>query len=94
VLPVSSAENVHDLRDLLPLVLLIAACNCVLDAMGNVVAKNLLLCTAERRPNGGYLGHHVDAVAILIDHPRQASDLAFDPAEAFPNGGFRIFLHA
>ena len=36
----------------------------------------------DRRLDGGDLGEDVDAVAVLVDHPLEAADLAGDPAQA------------
>ena len=50
----------------------------VLDAMRDVVAENLLLGAAQRRPDRGDLGDHVDAVAVILDHAQQDADLCLD----------------
>src|SRR5947207_1079769 len=40
-----------------------------------------------QRPGGSRdLGEDVDAVAVFVDHPLQAPDLALDPAEALLDG--------
>ena len=52
----------------LPLILLVAAGDGVLDAMRDVVAENFLLGAAQRRPDRRDLRHDVDAVAVFLDH--------------------------
>ena len=94
MLTVGSTKNVHDLGDLLALVVFVAASDRVLDAMSDVIAQDLLLGAAERSPYRGYLGHYVDAVAVFFDHAGNAPDLAFDATEPFQHGGFRFGLHA
>jgi len=53
----------------------------MLDAMGDVVARS-----PPRRgavpPRGGSASH-VDAVAVVLDHPRRGRDLAFDSFQLF-----------
>jgi hypothetical protein len=36
-----------------------------------------------RRFHRRELGHDVDAIAIVLDHPRKPAHLALDPMEAF-----------
>ena len=47
----------------------------------------------ERRLHGVDLGQDVDAVAVFLDHPGQASDLAFDAVEPCQHRSFGIRLH-
>jgi hypothetical protein len=61
--------------------------------VSDVIPQHLLLDAAERGTNGGNLRHDVDAVAVLIDHSREAADLALDPAEAFLNGSLAVLAH-
>jgi hypothetical protein len=93
-LSLSAAENLHDLGNLLTLVLLVATRNRMLDAVRHMIAEDLLFSPSKGRPNGGYLRHHVDAVAVFLNHPGHASDLAFDAGEPFQHGWFAVFLHA
>jgi hypothetical protein len=45
----------------------------------------------QRGLDRGHLGEDVDAVGVLVDHPLQAADLAFDPAQAIVEGlGVRV----
>ena len=50
--------------------------------MVGVVVEQAERDLVERRLHGGDLGEHVDAVAVLVDHPLDAADLAFDAAQA------------
>ena len=48
----------------------------------------------ERRLNGGDLGDHIDAVAIVFDHSLDASHLTFDPLQAVEELVFRSAVAA
>jgi hypothetical protein len=50
----------------------------MLDAMGDMVAQDFLLDSAQRRLRRGDLGHHIDAIAIVLHHSGEAADLAFN----------------
>ena len=65
-LPLRPSDHRHQLRDLLALVGFVAARDCVLDAMGDVVLQNLFLDPAQRGAHRRDLRHDVDAVAILL----------------------------
>jgi hypothetical protein len=93
-LALGAAENLDNFGDLLALIILVAACDRVLDTMGYVIAQDFLLGSAQRRPDRRDLGHDVDAVAVFLDHTPEAPHLALDPTEPFQNGGFRFVLHA
>ena len=93
MLPVGATDHGHQFRDLLALIGLVAAGDGVFDAMRDVIPQHLLLDTPQRRPHRRYLGDDVDAVAVLVDHPGQAADLALDPAEAFLTGCLDVFSH-
>ena len=54
-----------------------------LDAVGHVIAQNLLLGPAQRGPHRGDLRHYVDAVSILLDHTGKSAHLTLDAAQAF-----------
>ncbi len=85
-----AAKHIHDFSDLAPLVVLVAAGDGVLDAMGDVIAENLLLGPAQRRAHGGDLGDDVDAVAVVADHAGEPADLALDAAQALDNRRFCV----
>ena len=77
-----SRKHVDQFADLAALIGLIAGGDRVLDAMRNVVAQNLLLDPAERGAHRGNLRDDVDAVAVLLDHPRETARLPLDALEA------------
>src|SRR5262245_137631 len=66
----------------------------MLDAMRDMIAQNFLLDAAQRRAHRGDLRDDVDAVAVLVDHLRQAADLALDPAQALLQGCLDVLPHA
>ena len=63
------------------------------DATGDMTAQKFLLDARKGGANGRDLGHDVDAIAVLIDHLREAADLAFDTVEAPLRGGLDVFQH-
>src|SRR5690606_41041052 len=71
----------------------IPAGNRMLDAMGAVVPEDLLLDPSQRGPDGRDLRHDVNAVAVLLDHARQAAHLPLDPPQPLQTGLLRIILH-
>src|SRR5207244_10604469 len=81
-LALAATENIHQLGHLLALLGGVAAGNGVLDAVGHVIAQDLLLDAPERRPHRRDLRDDIDAVAIVLDHAREPSHLAFDAAQA------------
>jgi hypothetical protein len=93
-LPVGPLDDGHQLRDLAALIGLVAACDCVLDAMRHVIFQHFLLDAPKRGANRRDLRHDVDAVAVLIHHSGQAAHLAFDPVEAFLAGCLDTLAHA
>ena len=66
----------------------------MLDAMGDVIAQDLLLHTAERGAHGRDLGDDIDAVAVVLDHAGEAAHLTLDPAQAFDAGSLDVLSHA
>jgi hypothetical protein len=92
-LSTGAPQDIEKLSNLLALLALVAGGDGVLDAMLDMVAKDFLLDLVHRSPNGGDLGDHIDAVAILVDHLRDSADLAFDAAQALEAGAFDFFLH-
>src|SRR5262249_45507737 len=93
-LALGAADDVHQLLDLSPLIGLVAGGNRMLHTMGDVIAQDLLLHAPHRRAHRRNLRHDVDAVAILVDHARDAAHLAFDPAQALGAGRLDVFAHA
>ena len=62
--------------------------------MAHVISQNLFLETPESRPDCSNLRHDVDAIAVVLYHPGQATHLALDPVETFHAGSLAIFSHA
>ncbi|MGY2811667.1 transposase-like protein [Bradyrhizobium sp. USDA 4506] len=81
--PIRAPDYVHQLGDLAPLVGLVAGRDRMLDAMRHMIAQHLFLDAAQRRARGRDLRHHVDAIAVVLDHGGQSADLTFDPFEPF-----------
>lgn len=79
-LPNRPCQHVHQLRDLLPLLRLVAARNRMLDTMPNVIFQHSFLNPPQRCTHSGYLGDNIDAITLLIDHLGDAAHLAFDLA--------------
>ena len=90
---VASDQNVHQFRDLAALFLLVAARDCVFDAMGNVVPQNFFFNFAQGSANGGNLRHDVDAIAVVFQHFRKPANLTFDATKALQRRVFGILLH-
>lgn len=87
-------QQIHKLRHLAPLVGLVAGCNGVLDAMGDMVAQNILLDPIQCGLNRIDLGDDIDAIAVFIDHFCDASNLSFDPVQLFANVRLDVVSHA
>src|SRR5262249_38625470 len=88
-----AGECRDELLHLLALRFLVAALDCVLDAVGDVIAQDLTLDLAQGGDAGLALGHDVDAIAVVLDHLGEAANLAFHPIEARFDGFFRRVLH-
>src|SRR5437764_2829960 len=58
------------------------------DAVMGVIIKESEGDLVERRLDGRDLGDDVDAVAVLVDHPLDAANLAFDS----PQPGLKLIL--
>ena len=93
-LPARSAEHFHDFGNLLALVVFVAACDGVLNAMADMIAEDFFFGAAKCCSSRQYLRHNIYAVAVLRNHSGQAPDLALDAAEPFKNGGFCFNLHS
>src|SRR5947208_16609236 len=92
--PPGAAYHVHQLCDLAALVGLVAGRYRVLDAMGDMIAKDFLLDPAQRRPRRGDLGDDVDAVTVALDHAGEAANLSLDPVQPFQDGSLDLGAHA
>ena len=62
--------------------------------MGDVVAQDFFLRTAQRRAHRGDLGDDVDAVAILADHAGKPAHLPFDPLQPLEARSLDVLAHA
>src|SRR4249919_3701756 len=51
------------------------------DAMVQVLVEQFDADALQGLADRGDLGQHIDAVRVVLDHPRQAADLPFDAAE-------------
>ena len=56
--------------------------------MGEVVVQKLQRDRLQGPGDRGHLLEHVDAVAVLLDHPLEPADLTLDPAQALLDGLF------
>jgi P-type Cu+ transporter len=92
-LSVGAADHVHEFRDLAALIGLVARRDRVLDAMGDMVAQDFLLDPAKCRLGRRDLGHHVDAIAVVLDHSGETADLAFNSFQPFQAGGLDFGAH-
>src|SRR5450432_2380439 len=92
-LSVSSPDHSHQFRYLFPLIDLVAACNRVFDAVRHVISEHFFLDAPQRGTHCRDLRDDIDAIAVLIDHPGEAADLPFDPAEAFLAVRLDVFSH-
>jgi hypothetical protein len=61
--------------------LLIPRSNCIGNAVTHVVLKHKPLDTRQSCARGLHLGDNVNAVAVVIDHFYETTDLPFDPGE-------------
>src|SRR5438105_2366895 len=66
----------------------------MLDAMGDVVLQHFLLDASQRGAHRRDLRDDVDAVAVLVDHLREAANLALDPAQPLVTGRLDVFPHS
>ena len=64
-----------------------------LDAMGDVVAQDLLADAAQRGAHRRNLRDDVDAIAVLLDHAHETAHLAFDPLQPFLHLGLGLLVH-
>ena len=65
----------------------------VFDAMGDMILENFLLDALQSGAHRRDLGDHIDAIAVLFDHPQQAAHLPLDAVEAFQAGCLGDRLH-
>src|ERR1700723_2664889 len=91
--PLGAADHIHQFSNLAALIGLVAGHDSVLDAMGDMVAQDLLLNTAQCRFRRRDLGDDVDTIAIVLDHARKPADLALDSFQPFQAGRLDLLAH-
>jgi len=62
-------------------------------AMLQVIAEDFLFDFVQRGTDSTDLGQHIYAVAVLVDHARNATHLALDPAKPSSLGLFEFLVH-
>ena len=92
-LTISPTYHGHQFRYFFPLIDLVAACNRVFDAKRHVISEYLFLNAPKRSTYSRDLRDDIDAIAVLLDHLRQAANLPFDTAEAFLARRLDVFSH-
>ena len=90
---IRSADDGHQLCDLLSLIGFVTAGDRVFDAMRNVVLQHFFLDAPQRGPHGRDLCDDIDAIAILVHHLGQAAHLALDTAQTLLTGCLDVFSH-
>ena len=83
-------QNLHWLCNLLALIVLVAARDCVLDAMVDLVFQDFFFRSPEGRTDGRNLGDDVDAIAIVFQHFGDSANLTLDAVETPQRRGFRL----
>src|SRR3974390_1872500 len=89
-----AAHDVHQLFDLAPLIGLVAGGGSVPHAVRDGIAQHFFLETPQRRAHRRDLGDDVDAVAIVLDHARNAAHLALDAVQPFRARLLDVIPHA
>src|SRR5712671_5543504 len=92
-LSVGAANHIHEFGDLAALIGLVAGGDRMLDAVGDVVAQDFLLDPAQRGFCRRDLRHHVDAIAVVRDHPGETADLALNSLQPFQAGRLDLVAH-
>src|SRR6516225_7897521 len=67
----AALQELDQLAGLLALLFRVAPHDRVFDAVAEVALQQLAFDPRQRRADGPKLGHDVDAIAILLDHPRR-----------------------
>jgi P-type Cu+ transporter len=86
-------ENLHQLFDFAPLIDLVTRHDRVLDAMADVIAQHFVLDAPQGSARRRDLRDDFDAVAVVLDHAREAPHLAFDAAKTLQTGEFIDLPH-
>ena len=76
------AQNIDQFGYLLPLLVSIAGDDGMLDTMRDVFAQNFLFDAPQGSANRRDLRDDIDAIAVFLNHPREAADLPLDAAQA------------
>ena len=79
--------------DLVALSLFVAACDCMLDAVPDVIVEDFALDLLQRRCNRLDLRDDVDAVSVIFHHLDHAADLTLDALEAGLTDFLRVLFH-
>ena len=66
----------------------------MLHAVGDVIAQDFFFDLSQSGANCRNLRHHVDAIAVFLNHARKPADLTFDPVEAFCASRLDLVSHA
>src|SRR3569623_153101 len=85
-LSVGAADHVHQFRDLPALVRLVAGMDRVFHTMSLVIPQDFLFDASQGGACRCDLRHHIDAIAVGLDHIAEAADLTFDAFQPFSAG--------
>jgi hypothetical protein len=77
-----TAKEFDELGELFRLIPFVAALDCVGDAVRGVILENELFDFLESRFDSLNLIENVDAIAVFLDHARDAAHLSFDSRDA------------
>ena len=78
----SALEQINEFGKLLFLLGLVTACDGFGDAAGGVILQHLAFDLGKSRPDRGDLVQDIDAVAIVLDHLRNAANLPGDAVQS------------
>ncbi len=63
------------------------------DTVRDMIAQHFLFDPTQRSAHGRDLRNDVDAIAVVLDHAREAADLTFDAAEPLQRGRLVLRVH-
>src|SRR5580704_18103971 len=66
----------------------------MLDAMGDMIGKDLIFGTPQRSSRRRKLRDDIDAIAVVLDHAREPAHLTLDPFKPLEHRRLGICLHA
>lgn len=92
-LAVCTSDHRNELGDFFALIGFIAGRDCVFDTVTDMVVQYLFLDAVQCGAHGSDLRDDVDAITVVIDHLRQAANLAFDTIEPLLAGTLDLFAH-